>query len=55
MLFSHICLKKIVNFASWQAFYVFAGDNYRVDGGPLTIPYISHAVVSNAVVNACCE
>ena len=38
MLFSHICLKKIVSFASWQVFYVDAGDNYRVDSGPLTLP-----------------
>ena len=35
MLFSRICLKKIVTFASWQVFYVNAGDNYRVDSGPL--------------------
>ena len=41
MLFSHICLNKIVCFASWQVFYVDAGDNYHVDGGHLTFPYIS--------------
>ena len=53
MLFSHICLKKIVSFASWQVFYVDAGDNYRVDSGPLTLPYFSmhfSAIVNRFIV-----
>ena len=33
-----IYLKKNVSFAAWHVFYVDAGDNYRVDGGPLTLP-----------------
>ena len=43
MLFSHICLKKSVCFASCEVFQANTGDSFCVDGGPLTLPnnYIS--------------
>ena len=34
----HICLKKSVCFTSSQVFQADTGDNYCVDGGPLTLP-----------------
>ena len=38
-LFSHICLKKSVCFASCPVSKANTGDNYCVDGGLLTLPY----------------
>ena len=43
-LFSHICLKKSVCFTSCQVSEADTGDNYCVDGGPLTLPYLTISV-----------
>ena len=49
MLFSHICLEKSVCFASCQVFLANTGDNYCVDGGPLTLP----TEIANRLLSIC--